>query len=185
LATGRRRLESWWKICTQRPQLTFWEEIHPFVKDTTMPSAPLPPEKAAEVQALAEAIRQAVNAEVEELASTLAHTDDQHLFGQNEFKLRDLAHKIAAKALEQRLAQKKRLPRGQRDLPALWRRRRIPFPSPAHPHQPGRPHPLHAGLLPVPLLWQRIIPLRPTGRAHAPESYSRAGARRHFGRNGG
>ena len=109
---GRRRLESWWKICTQRPQLTFWEEIHPFVKDTTMPSAPLPPEKAAEVQALAEAIRQAVNAEVEELASTLAHTDDQHLFGQNEFKLRDLAHKIAAKALEQRLAQKKTATKG-------------------------------------------------------------------------
>jgi hypothetical protein len=109
---SRRRLESWWKICTQRPQLTFWEEIHPFVKDTTMPSAPLPPEKAAEVQALAEAIRQAVNAEVEELASTLAHTDDQHLFGQNEFKLRDLAHKIAAKALEQRLAQKKTATKG-------------------------------------------------------------------------
>jgi hypothetical protein len=82
------------------------------VKDTTMPSAPLPPEKAAEVQALAEAIRQAVNAEVEELASTLAHTDDQHLFGQNEFKLRDLAHKIAAKALEQRLAQKKTATKG-------------------------------------------------------------------------
>jgi len=77
-----------------------------------MASAPLPPEKTADIQALAKAIRQAIDAEVEELASTLVDTDDQHLFGQNEFKLRDLAHKIAAKALEQRLAQKKTVTKG-------------------------------------------------------------------------
>ena len=72
-----------------------------------MPATPLPAEKAAEAQALAQAIRQAIDAEVEEFARTLVRTDDQHLFGQNEFKLRDLAHRIAAKALEQHLAQKK------------------------------------------------------------------------------
>ena len=149
-----------------------------------MPSAPLSPEKAADVQALADAIRQALDAEIEELVSNLVSTDDQHLFGQNEFKLRALAHKIAAKALEQRLAQKKRLPRGQRDLPPLWRRRRIPFPPPAHAHQPDRLGSLHAGLLPVPLLWERVIPLRPTGRAHAPASHARAGAGGHLGRDG-
>ncbi len=77
-----------------------------------MLSAPLSPEKAADVQALAEAIRQAIDAQIEELASTLAHTDDQHLFGLNEFKLRDLAHQIAAKALEQRLVQKKTATKG-------------------------------------------------------------------------
>jgi formate dehydrogenase maturation protein FdhE len=70
-------------------------------------AASLSPEKAAAVQALAEAIRQATNAEIEELAATLIDTDDAHLFGQNEFKLRSLALKIAAKALEQHLAQKK------------------------------------------------------------------------------
>jgi len=77
-----------------------------------MPAAPLSPEKAAAVQALAEDIRQATNAEIEELAATLIDTDDAHLFGQNEFKLRSLALKIAAKALEQHLAQKKTATRG-------------------------------------------------------------------------
>jgi hypothetical protein len=72
-----------------------------------MPSLPLPPEKTAEAQALAQAIREAVAAEIDALAATLVTTDDQHLFGANEFKLRDLAHRIAAKALEQHLALKK------------------------------------------------------------------------------
>ena len=34
-----------------------------------MPSAPLPPEKAADVQALADAIRQAIDAGIKELVS--------------------------------------------------------------------------------------------------------------------
>lgn len=72
-----------------------------------MPSTPLLPEKAAEAQALADAIRAATAAEIDELARTLVTTDDRHLFGATEFKLRDLAHKIAAKALEQHLARKK------------------------------------------------------------------------------
>ena len=72
-----------------------------------MPSAPLPPEKDAEIKALARAIREAVDAEINELAANLAATDDAHLFGHNEFKIRALAHKIAAKAVEQHLAGKK------------------------------------------------------------------------------
>jgi hypothetical protein len=72
-----------------------------------MPSAPLPPEKAPEIQDLARAIREAVDAELNELAANLANTDDAHLFGQNEFKIRAIAHKIAAKAVEQHLAGKK------------------------------------------------------------------------------
>jgi hypothetical protein len=72
-----------------------------------MPSTPLSPEQCAQAQALAHAIREAITAEVEEIARTLVTTDDAHLFGDNEFKLRALAHQIAAKALEQHLAQKK------------------------------------------------------------------------------
>ncbi len=72
-----------------------------------MPSAPLPPEKLAEARALAQAIREAPDADIEELARSLVATDDQHLFGDNEFRLRDLGHRIAAKALEQHLARKK------------------------------------------------------------------------------
>jgi hypothetical protein len=72
-----------------------------------MPSAPLSPEKQAELDELTQAIREAVDAEIRELAANLADTDDAHLFGQNEFKIRALAHKIAAKAIEQHLARKK------------------------------------------------------------------------------
>jgi hypothetical protein len=72
-----------------------------------MPSNPLSPEKQAEIEDLTRAIREAVDAELSELAANLATTDDAHLFGDNEFKIRALAHKIAAKALEQHLARKK------------------------------------------------------------------------------
>ena len=72
-----------------------------------MPSPPLPPEKQADIEQLAKEIREAVDAEISELAANLATTDDAHLFGANEFKIRALAHKIAAKAVEQHLARKK------------------------------------------------------------------------------
>ena len=72
-----------------------------------MPSAPVPPEKQAEFEDLTRAIREAVDAEIGELATNLAATDDAHLFGANEFKIRAIAHRIAAKAVERRLAGKK------------------------------------------------------------------------------
>jgi hypothetical protein len=72
-----------------------------------MSSAPLSPEKKAEIEDLTQAIREAVDEEIGELAANLAATDDAHLFGDNEFKIRALAHKIAAKAVEQHLARKK------------------------------------------------------------------------------
>jgi hypothetical protein len=72
-----------------------------------MPTAPVPPEKQAEIDDLEQAIREAIDAEIGELAANLAGTDDAHLFGANEFKIRALAHKIAAKAIEQHLARKK------------------------------------------------------------------------------
>jgi uncharacterized protein (DUF305 family) len=72
-----------------------------------MASTPRTPEKQAEIENLARAIREAVDGEIRELAANLATTDDAHLFGDNEFQIRSLAHKIAAKAIEQHLAQKK------------------------------------------------------------------------------
>ena len=77
-----------------------------------MPSTPLPPDKLADAQALAQAIRAATEAEVEELARLLVATDDSHPFGATEFQVRDLAHQIAAKALEQQLARKKTATKG-------------------------------------------------------------------------
>ena len=69
-----------------------------------MLSAPLPPEKDAEIKDLAQAIREAVDAEINELAANLAATDNAHLFGDTEFTIRAIAHRIAAKAVERRLA---------------------------------------------------------------------------------
>jgi hypothetical protein len=64
-------------------------------------------EKQAEIENLSQAIREAVDAEIDELAANLATVDDAQLFGDNEFKIRALGHRIAAKAVEQHLAQKK------------------------------------------------------------------------------
>jgi hypothetical protein len=72
-----------------------------------MPSLPPPPEKRAEIEDLERAIREAIDAEISELAENLATTDDAHLFGDNEFQVRAIAHRIAAKAIERRLAGKK------------------------------------------------------------------------------
>jgi hypothetical protein len=77
-----------------------------------MPSKPLPPEKQADIEQLTREIHQAVDAEIGELAANLVTTDDAHLFGDNEFKIRALAHKIAAKAVERHLARKKTATRG-------------------------------------------------------------------------
>jgi hypothetical protein len=72
-----------------------------------MSSRPAPPDKPAEIRDLEQAIREAVEAEVDELAANLAATDDAHLFGANEFQIRAIALKVAAKAFERRLAGKK------------------------------------------------------------------------------
>ncbi len=72
-----------------------------------MPNSPISPEKQAAIDDLEEAIRQAVEAEIGEIAANLANTDDAHLFGDNEFKIRAIALKIAAKAYQQHLTRKK------------------------------------------------------------------------------
>jgi len=83
-------------------------EENPFYAlEAIMASKPLSPEKQAEVEDLSRAIHEAVDGEIRELAANLATTDDAHLFGDNEFTIRSLAHRIAAKAIEQHLAKKK------------------------------------------------------------------------------
>jgi len=72
-----------------------------------MPAHPSPSPKSTEIEELEQAIREAVDAEISELATNLATTDDANLFGQNEFKIRAIAHRIAAKAIERHLARKK------------------------------------------------------------------------------
>ena len=80
--------------------------------ESVMPPTPVPPEKRADVERLAHEIQQAVAAEIDELAANLITSDDAHLFGDNEFRIRALAHRIAAKAIERHLAQKRTDTRG-------------------------------------------------------------------------
>ena len=61
---------------------------------------------------LAGELAQLIEGELLEMVRTLADAGPESLFGQTEFKVRDLALKIAAKAYQQRLAQKKTATRG-------------------------------------------------------------------------
>jgi hypothetical protein len=70
-----------------------------------MPTAPISPEKRTEIDDLERAIYEA---EVSESNANLATTDDAQRFGKNEFQIRTVALRIAAKADEQPLARKKR-----------------------------------------------------------------------------
>jgi hypothetical protein len=83
-----------------RTKAVIAEENPPVGPEHIMPSDPLSPEMQAELQDLTRAIPEAVDAELSELAALLATTDDVHRFGDTEFKIRALAPKIAAKALE-------------------------------------------------------------------------------------
>ena len=72
-----------------------------------MATRPSSTEQRADIEQLTREIHDAVDAEIGELAANLLDTDDAHLFGDNEFQIRALAHKIAAKAVERHLARKK------------------------------------------------------------------------------
>ena len=68
---------------------------------------PLSPEREAQAQELAQAIRQAIEDEVLAVARTLAATDEPTLFGDTEFQVRELVLKAGAKAYQTFLAEKK------------------------------------------------------------------------------
>jgi hypothetical protein len=82
-------------------------EKFPFaLREDTMPET-LPPDQDVAAQQLAEELRDAIEDELREMVQLLQQADPASLFGPTEFKVRDLALKIAAKAYQQRLAQKK------------------------------------------------------------------------------
>jgi hypothetical protein len=61
----------------------------------------------AQAQKLAQTIAQASYDDILQIARTLVATDDASLFGQTEFTVRHLCHRIAATAYQQHLEQKK------------------------------------------------------------------------------
>ncbi len=66
----------------------------------------------AEAQKLAHAIAQASYEDILNIARTLVATDKASLFGDTEFTVRDLSHRIAAKAYRHHLEQKKTATKG-------------------------------------------------------------------------
>ena len=67
----------------------------------------LTPEKEQEAQALAARIRRAVDDDLLQLARLLVSKPEDQIFGQTEFQVRDIAHRVGAAALQTHLAEKK------------------------------------------------------------------------------
>ena len=66
----------------------------------------------AEARELAQAIAVAAESDLLEIARTLVGSTPATLFGANEFRIRDIILRVAAKAYEQHLGQKKTATRG-------------------------------------------------------------------------
>jgi parvulin-like peptidyl-prolyl isomerase len=64
-------------------------------------------EQEAEAQALAQRIRELAEEEFLHIARLLVSKPDREIFGETEFQIRDIVLKAGAKALEERLRQKK------------------------------------------------------------------------------
>jgi hypothetical protein len=73
-----------------------------------MPSQPLAPEQEAEAQALAARLQPHVEEDLLALARLLVSKEDRDLFGETEFEVRDVVHRLGAKAYSTHLAGKKR-----------------------------------------------------------------------------
>jgi len=72
-----------------------------------MSSTTSSPEKEREAQELAARVHQAIEQEILQMARLLVDKPTKDLFGQTEFDLRDLLHRVGAKVYELHLAQKK------------------------------------------------------------------------------
>jgi len=73
---------------------------------------PLTPEQEAQAQQLARALAEAAQEDFLHMARTLVAKGAGELFGDTEFEIRDAALRLASRAYEQRLAQKKTATRG-------------------------------------------------------------------------
>ena len=65
-------------------------------------------EQAELAERIYQTLRQAADSDLRDLAGLLASKPDRRLLGQAEFEARDRAHKIAAKALETALQERKK-----------------------------------------------------------------------------
>lgn len=73
-----------------------------------MSSQPLSPEQEAQAQELVARLRPQAEEDLLALARLLVSKQDRELFGETEFEVRDLVHRLGAKAFTTHLAGKKR-----------------------------------------------------------------------------
>ena len=73
-----------------------------------MSRLPLTPDQAELSDRIYRSLHQAADADLRLLADLLASKPDRQLLGQTEFEVRDLAHRIGAKALETALDERKK-----------------------------------------------------------------------------
>jgi hypothetical protein len=73
-----------------------------------MSQLPLTPEQAELSDRIYHALRQAAEADLRQLADLLASKPARQLLGQTEFEVRDLVHRIGARALETALDERKK-----------------------------------------------------------------------------
>jgi hypothetical protein len=72
------------------------------------PSLELTPEQEAEAQRLAAAIAVKTKEELLQITRLLVSKQDHELFGETEFEVRDLVHKIGAQAIETAVNERKK-----------------------------------------------------------------------------
>jgi hypothetical protein len=73
-----------------------------------MSRIPLTPDQQAEADRIHAALTAAAAADLRDLAELLASKADGELLGPTEFQVRDLVHKLGAKAIQTALAERKR-----------------------------------------------------------------------------
>lgn len=66
----------------------------------------LTPEQEAEAQRIEEILLQAMRDDIHQMARLMASKTNRELFGKTEFEVRDIAHRMGAKALETAAAER-------------------------------------------------------------------------------
>jgi len=69
----------------------------------------LTPEQQAEAQRIERVLMESVRSDIRALAELMASKPDRQLLGQTEFEVRDLVHKVGAKAIETALEGRKKI----------------------------------------------------------------------------
>ena len=142
---------------------------------------PLSAEQETEAQALAQRIRELTDEEVVQMARLLVSKPDREIFGDTEFELRDIVLKLGAKALQERLRQKKRLSRMQCRLSALPTNRGVSWLSPEKAAEPVGRSDAPTRLLLLPTLRHRLVSVGPRRGSDGPTTDPRRGTGGEFG----